>query len=186
MVVCPKKPRKETTPLERAEIWGRYDAGESVPSICARFRRPRSVIYEIIDRAKNRPENPFENAPRPGAKKKTNDRQKRALLRHANANPRDTLIALGTPTKSGLKLGRNLVRKILKAHGKAKRRPRKKPWISQINKGKRLVFAKDEIAEDRDYNTVCWSDEVTFYVGADGTVFYVTRRPGEEWEEKNL
>jgi transposase len=33
---------------------------------------------------------------------------------------------------------------------------------------------------------VCWSDEATFHVGADGSVFYVTRGSGEEYLEKNL
>jgi hypothetical protein len=33
---------------------------------------------------------------------------------------------------------------------------------------------------------VCWSDEVTFHVGADGSIFYVTRGAGEEYLEKNL
>jgi hypothetical protein len=101
-------------------------------------------------------------------------------MRHANTNLRDTLIALRTPAKSSLKLGLNLVWKILKAHRKAKRQPRKKPWISYINKRKRLVFPRDEITEDRDYNTIYWSDEVTFNIGADRIVFYITHRPGEE------
>jgi hypothetical protein len=38
----------------------------------------------------------------------------------------------------------------------------------------------------RDYNTVCWSDEAIFYVGEDGNVYYVTRGPGEEYEDRNL
>jgi hypothetical protein len=33
---------------------------------------------------------------------------------------------------------------------------------------------------------VWWSDKVTFYIREDNTVFYVTRGPGEEWEDKNL
>jgi hypothetical protein len=33
---------------------------------------------------------------------------------------------------------------------------------------------------------VCWSDEVTFVIGEDGTVIYVTRGSGEEWLDKNL
>jgi hypothetical protein len=33
---------------------------------------------------------------------------------------------------------------------------------------------------------VCWSDEVTFHVGEDRNLFYVTRKPGEEFLEKNL
>jgi hypothetical protein len=31
---------------------------------------------------------------------------------------------------------------------------------------------------------VCWSDEVTFEVGEDGSVYYVTRGPKEECLEK--
>jgi hypothetical protein len=33
---------------------------------------------------------------------------------------------------------------------------------------------------------VCWSDKVTFHVGADGSIFYVTRGSREEYLEKNL
>jgi len=35
---------------------------------------------------------------------------------------------------------------------------------------------------------VCWSDEVTFWIGEDGITFYVTRgsRRDEEYAEKNL
>ena len=33
---------------------------------------------------------------------------------------------------------------------------------------------------------MCWSDEVTFHIRADGSVFYVTRAAGEEYLEKNL
>jgi len=38
----------------------------------------------------------------------------------------------------------------------------------------------------RDYNKVCWSNEVIFYVGEDNTMVYVTRGPGEEFLDKNL
>ena len=33
---------------------------------------------------------------------------------------------------------------------------------------------------------MCWSDEVSFEVGHDGSVFYVSRRPGEEYLAQNL
>lgn len=38
----------------------------------------------------------------------------------------------------------------------------------------------------RDWHKVCWSDEVIFEVGADGSVFYVTHGAGEEYLDKNL
>ena len=33
---------------------------------------------------------------------------------------------------------------------------------------------------------MCWSDEATFYVRESNNIFYVTRRPNEEWLGKNL
>lgn len=41
---------------------------------------------------------------------------------------------------------------------------------------------------ERDYNKVCWSDEVTFHIGEDRNVYYVTRasKKDKDWLEKNL
>ena len=49
-----------------------------------------------------------------------------------------------------------------------------------------MVGVKDEKRIKRNYNHVCWLDEVTFHVGDDGSVFYVTRGAREEYLEKNL
>jgi hypothetical protein len=38
----------------------------------------------------------------------------------------------------------------------------------------------------RDWNKVCWLDEVTFEIGEDGSVYYVTRGSKEEFLDKNL
>jgi hypothetical protein len=38
----------------------------------------------------------------------------------------------------------------------------------------------------RDYNKVCWSNKVTFYIREDNTMVYVTYGPGEEFLDKNL
>jgi len=38
----------------------------------------------------------------------------------------------------------------------------------------------------RDYNKVCWSNEVTFYIREDNTMVYVTHGLGEEFLDKNL
>jgi len=151
-----------------------------------RFKRPCSTITSLLQRTKIQPVPTFKNKPRPGLKKKTNDRQDRALVRHANNNPREPLFALCIPSKSSKKLGRNTVRKVLKSYGKAKRKPCKKPWLRPENQTKRLAWSKDEKKGKRDWNTVCWSDEATFVVGEDRTVFYVTRAPGEEHLPKNL
>jgi hypothetical protein len=81
----------------------------------------------------------YNNKPRLGAPPKTTKRDNRALLRAANKDTRATLYTLATPSKSTKRLGRNLVRKILKNAGKSKRRPRKKPFLKPKHKyGRRL------------------------------------------------
>ena len=92
--------------------------------------------------------------------------------------------SLSTPSKSGQQIHYNTVRNILKDHGKAKRKPRRKPWISPVNKAKRLVHCRRH--RKTKWVIICWSDEAYFEVGEDSTVVYVTRAPGEEWLEKNL
>jgi hypothetical protein len=108
------------------------------------------------------------------------------LVRYVVANPRVPLKVLATPSKSGKKLNRNTVRKILKAYGKAKRVPRKKPWLRGENMKRRLTWTRVKKKRKRNYNTMCWSDEATFYVGENNNVFYVTRGKNEEFKEKNL
>jgi hypothetical protein len=104
-------------------------------------------------------------------KAKLNLCQERALIRHADKNPKDSLFALATLSKSGVEIGRNLVRKVLKKYGKAKRKPRTKPYISPINKKKRGKFCRAKKKGKRNWNKMCWLDEVTFYTSADNTVF---------------
>jgi hypothetical protein len=74
----------------------------------------------------------------------------------------------------------------LKVYGKAKRVPRKKPWLRPKNIKRRLTWTRVKKRRKRKWNTVCWSDEATFYVGEDNNIFYVTRGANEEFLEKNL
>ena len=99
-----------------------------------------------------------------------------------------TLKALSTPSKSGEKLNYHTVAIILKSFGKAKRRPRKKPFLSPLHKKKRRIHCRAEKAMKRDPRKVCQSDEVTFEVGENTNTFWVTHEAGreEEYADKNL
>jgi hypothetical protein len=102
------------------------------------FKVPRSTYSSLINRLKLQAILDFHSKPRPGVLKKTTERREQALVRYIVANPRCSIKLLGTPSKSGIKLGENTVRAILKAHGKAKRVPRKKPWLYLENIKRRL------------------------------------------------
>jgi transposase len=94
----------------------------------------RSTIRSIIQRREESGDSSFKSKPRSGRPKKTTPRDNRALLRAANHDTKATLYALATPSKSSRQLSRGTVRKILKAAGKAKRRPRKKPFLKPEHK----------------------------------------------------
>lgn len=181
-----KTDRTELTAAKRAQIWTRWQDGHGYTAISRLEKTPYSTVRSIIERTLESRNYSFESKPRQGALKKTSDRDDRALVRHANLNPRETLYALATPSKSGHKLGRTTVRKILKCYNKAKRKPRKKPYLKPEHKLKRLIWCRQQKKCRRNYKMICWSDEVTFHVGEDGNTIYVTRGPGEEYEEKNL
>lgn len=108
------------------------------------------------------------------------------MVRYVDANPRYSLKLLATLSKSGIKFSRNTVRKILKEYGKAKRILYKKPWLRGENRKRRLIWIRVEKKRKRDWNTVYWSDEVTFYIGENNNVFYVIYGANEEFLEKNL
>jgi Transposase len=80
---------------------------------------------------------PFESKPRSGAPKKITPRGACTLVRTAINEPRISLKALATPSKSGKRLSHYTVAIVLKSFGKAKRRLRKKPFLTPLHKQKR-------------------------------------------------
>ena len=181
-----KTNRVELSPTKRAQIYTRYLDGRSVPEIVRLEKVKRETVRDIIQRGNKDGRKSFYTKPGRGRKKKTSNRDDRALVRAASKDIRATLFALSTPSKSTKKLGRNTVRKILKSAGKAKRRPRRKPFLKEEHKKARKEWCREQKKLGRDWHKVCWSDEVTFEVGANGSVFYVTRGAGEEYLDKNL
>jgi hypothetical protein len=72
------------------------------------------------------------------------------------------------------------VRNVLKAYSKAKRVPWKKPWLRDENRKRRLTWTRAKKKKKRNWDMVCWLDEVTFHVREDNNVFYVTCGKNEE------
>jgi transposase len=188
MARVPKTSRTETTVAQRAHVWTRYLEGHSYASISRVERVPYATVRDIIQKRLDSSDSAFKSKPRSGRPKKTSIRDERALVRHALEHPQDTLNALATPSKSTRQLSRNTVRTILKSNGINKRKPRKKPYLKPEHRAQRLSWARREKQGKRDWNKVCWSDEVTFEVGHDGRTIYVSRRAGkrEEFLDKNL
>ena len=184
----PKFKRCELSQTKRAAIWALYKAGKTYSEIKRLENVPKSTIGDTILRCKEieasgRPVT-FESRPRPGAPVKLTARAARRLVRAAVKERREPLEALRTPSKSGVHLSRKTVRVTLKLHGKARRKARRKPWVSPKNKKKRRTFYVTY--KDACWMLWCWSDEATFEVGYDSRTVYVTRGRGEEYLDECL
>jgi len=188
MARTPKTSRTETSVVQRAHIWTRYLEGHTYASISRAEGVPYSTVRDIIQKRLDSSDSTFKSQPRSGRPKKTTIRDERALVRHTLEHTSDTLKALATPSKSSRLLHYNTGRKILKSHGIKKRKPRKKPYLKPEHRAQRLLWSRAEKQGKRDWNKVCWSDEVTFEVGKDSRTVYVSRRSGkkEAFLDKNL
>ena len=132
MGVALKKRGVELTPAQRSAIWTLHTEGYTPRQISLKTPHTYSAIASFIRRHAKSGSSTFESKPRSGRPKKTTSRGARALLRTAFKEPRITLKGLSTPLKSGNKLNHYTVAVILKSFGKAKRRPRKKPFLTLI------------------------------------------------------
>jgi hypothetical protein len=122
----PKTPRWETTEAERRLIWSYHEDGKSYGWISERTTVPYGTVASLIQRMKTRPlKSRWQDLPRSGAPPKIDTRAERSLIRATIKDTRAPLAILGTPSKSGALFHRNTVRKYLKKHGKARRRPQR-------------------------------------------------------------
>lgn len=188
MGLSPRKPNSDLSVAKRSKIWTLYEEGLGPTAISNKTDIPRSTISSFLIRHAKSGSTSFKSKPGRGNKPKLSPRAERTLVRIALNEPKMTLKALASPSKSGKELNHHTVSKILKRHGKAKRRPRKKPYLSPLHKKKRRIHCREELKRKRNHRAVIWSDEVTFEIGEDQTTFFVTRGPGrdEEYADKNL
>jgi hypothetical protein len=153
-----KTDRRELTPVQKCRVWTLHEEGNNPSQIHIKTGYPRSTITGFLKRHTLAPTDDFKNQPGRGAMRKITPRGERHLVRTANLEPRMTLKALGSPSKSGKKLNHHIVAQVLKRNGKAKRRPRKKPFLTEEHKKRRVAHCKAEKAIKRDNRKVCWSD----------------------------
>ena len=126
-----KTKRKELSPAHRAKIWTLHEEGYNPSEIHAKTGTPRSTINGVIARQILNPDPSFKSRPRSGQPKKISQRGTRALVRYAISEPRTTLKALSTPSKSGKQLHFHTVVTVLKSFRKQSVDHERSPsWLS--------------------------------------------------------
>jgi transposase len=167
-------------------IWN-HEQGKSVKDICSQLNMPRRTVYRIIWRYKN--EDRIDLKYSPGRPKILSEHDERGIMRKIKKNPRLSAPRLASELFEELhkKVSPQTIRKTIIEAGYNGRIARKKPFINERNRRKRVKFAKEYIKKPPTYwNDVVFADESKFNVfGSDGRV-NVWRKPNEELKPENL
>lgn len=187
MPSAPKTSRRQHSSEKITVILKLHNLGLSASKISNETDIPKSTITRIIRDHEQQPNQPLSRPKRPGRPPKLSRRSERALMRYVAKNPRDTLEALSTPSKSGYQLHPKTIRRYLKNNEVYAFKPRKKPFLSKKHKADRLKWAKEYIKWTiEDWACVSFSDESTFELGFDNTPSYIRRKKGRAFESQYL
>jgi transposase len=161
--------------------------GNSFRNIAQIIKKSHSTVQYIINRYNET--GSFEDRKRTGRPQKLKPNQKRAILRTVVMEPKTSAPKLAgmIDTEYNVKVVPQTIRNVIRNAGYKGCVARKKPFISQINKKKRLDFAKAHINKGNDFwKSVLFSDESKFNIfGSDGRVM-VWRKPNMQMDCRNL
>lgn len=129
-------PYKHISPDLRARICGKAEAGVRPSQLAKDYGLEYSTVWRTIQKDLQR----YESADLPKAprKKSYTIADERNLLRHVRLNPKDTYKQIITACGLGCKT--TTVKKILKQHGIANWRAKRRPFLTEANAAKRLTW----------------------------------------------
>jgi len=117
-----------------------------------------------------------------GRNKCTSEKTDRRIVRQALKNRKSTANEINRILQdSNVKVSdRTVCRQLVSARLKA-RIPRKRPYLNEKQRKKRLTWAKAHIHWTTDeWKKVLWSDETKIFIFSSDGVRYMRRRPGED------
>lgn len=179
--------RKETSLEERKSIINLALRGKSRREIGSIFGRTHSTIQGIVNRYIYNGK--IQNERGRGRKKILKERDERQIVSTVRRNPRLSVPKLTSDVNATLTqpVSTETIRRTLRRAGYHGRVARKKPWITEVNRRKRLDFAKRYVnCSEEFWKSVIFSDESKFNIfGSDGRNF-VWRRVNTEFKKENL
>jgi len=138
---------KETTEEERKIVMRLHNQCKSLREIADVIGRPRSTIQSIIDR--HCLTNTVKNMPRSGRPGKVKGRRERLLVRIVTRTPRISAVKMAEEmARNGESISASTARRVCKQNGYNGRVARKKFFVSERNRKKRLQFAKTYVNKD--------------------------------------
>lgn len=178
---------KETTTTERKIILDLHAKGKSLSEIGEIISRSRYTVRSIINRFKD--SKSLTSCRRSGRPKKLTNKEERSVVNCIKKNPRTTSseLAAGICEQFGKTVSTKTVRNIIHKAGYFSRIPRPKPFISKVNKAKRLEFANRYVNKETDFwDHVIFSDESKFNIFRNDGRELVWRKPNTALQKQNL
>ncbi|CAK9803685.1 Transposable element Tc1 transposase [Anthophora quadrimaculata] len=161
--------------------------GKSFREVGKIVGRTHSTVQKIIN--KFRYEGTVRNKPGRGRKKILTTAEERFICRKIKIDPQTNIRNLTSEVSSRIKtkISVETIRRTLRKEGYNGRIARKKPYISEANRKKRLEFAKAFVNYDESFwENVIFSDETKINLfGRDGRKQIVWRKVNTEYDKKN-
>jgi transposase len=174
--------RRELSVSERGEIIGAWKSGISERKIAAALNKPKSTVHNVISayRKTNREKPP----PRRGRPRAMTERGNRHLRRVLRENQCTTLQELheNFVVSTSTKVSMISIRRYLHEQGFFGRVGVRKPLINEVNRRRRLFWAKERKAWGKEWEKVIWSDESRFELYRGDGKKYVWRQPHEKYD----
>lgn len=178
--------RTETSFDQRQLVIYHTSMGKSYREVAQLLNMCKSTVGDIAKRFK---EDRIDSKERSGRPKILNDHDERWIMRKVATDPRISAPKLSVEVAEACekRVSAQTIRRTIHSHGFNGRIARKKPFISEVNRKKRIVFAKEhQHHEDSYWNSVLFSDESKFNIfGSDGRV-KVWRKPNTALNPKHL
>ncbi len=161
--------------------------GATIKQLMAEFGLSRAGVTKIQRKLRDSNESSAcERAPGQGRKRKTSVRVDRAIVKYARSDAAPSLAVIVSECKELAGVSKSTVRRRLHEAGNHRCVCTRKPWISELNRKRRLTFAKNHRDWTReDWHRVLWSDESKFVFRYTGQRF-VWRRVDERHEPRCL
>src|SRR6185369_4506371 len=174
---------KELKLEEKGGIIALWKNGLKIAEIARQMELPDSTVRSFIKRYDER--GTLENQPRPGRPSVITERQKRLLVHETMKNRSTSLHEL--TTNIGLEVSKTTVSSCLHDVGIGSYVAAKKPFISNENRKKRLIWCKEHINWSMpEWSSIIWSDESSVEIGQSSRRELVWRKAGERYNSDCL
>lgn len=180
--MAPRKTKEYSNDLRELVI-KHFLNGDSEREIAKKVLIPRTSVHYII--SKYKATKCIANMSGRGRKRKTTARVDRVLQRKIKADRRISASTIKAELQSefNVTISETTIKRRAHEIGLYGRVARKKPYVSKVNRAKRMQYARIHLQKPLGFwNRVVWSDESKFNLfGSDGKIM-VWRTPKEEWD----